>query len=348
MRADRLLSLMLLLQSRGQMTAAELAAELEVSKRTIYRDVDALSASGVPVYATGGPGGGYGLVDSYRSSLTGLNEAELQALFMLSLPGPLADLNVGQQLKSTVLKLTSAFPARYQVQAAYLQSRLHLDGTRWFQPAVRLPWLPVVQQAVWQDRRLSISYRRADSTISNRTLAPYALVAKTGIWYLVAEVEGQVEGMGQAEGAMRVYRVARIEHAEPSAEQFPRRAEFDLLHFWQTWVAAYEATLPRYPVTLRIGPDLLEQLPFILGEEIRGRLAACPPDSAGRRTLDYNFERLEEARMVVLGMGADVEVLAPDELRRAVIDTAAAIVDRFGTQPANATTPPEGGSAQVP
>ena len=157
MRADRLLSLMMLLQTRGQMTAEELAAELEVSKRTIYRDIDALSIAGVPVYASGGPGGGYAVLDSYRTSLTGLNENEIRALFMLTIPGPISDLGVSQQLKAAILKMTSSFSDDHYEHADYLRQRLHLDAASWFQTDEPVPHLKTVQEAVWQDRQLLLA-----------------------------------------------------------------------------------------------------------------------------------------------------------------------------------------------
>lgn len=316
MRADRLLALMMLLQAHTKMTAAALAKELEVSKRTIYRDIDALSATGVPIYADGGPGGGYALLDSYRTTLTGLNENEIRLFFMLTIPGSLSDLGVSQQLKTTLLKLTSTFPKRYQEQATYVQQRLHLDATRWFQPNQPTPHLKIIQEAIWQDRQLHFAYQRREGPISQRTVSPYGLVAKAGVWYLVANTDKDVH----------VYRVSRIRHIELTQVHFTRPQNFNLLNFWVTWVADYEASLPKYPVTLRIAPDLVSTLPYILGEGVRSLIAQAQPDRAGWRKLDYIFERMEEARMFVLGMGASVEVVTPEALRNSVIQFAADIV----------------------
>lgn len=286
MRADRLLSLMLLLQKRKQMTAEALANELEVSKRTIYRDINALSFTGVPVYAIGGPGGGYALLDSYQT---------------------------------TILKLTSTLPERHQAQADYIRQRLHLDAARWFQPDEPTHHLKVAQDAAWQDLQLHLSYRRRDGTVRRRTVSPYGLIAKAGIWYLVAATDNGVQ----------VYRVSRIESVELTQTQFVRPQDFDLINFWRKWVADYEANLQKYPVTLNIGPDLVPTLSFILGEGVRPLIEKDKPDADGWRILDYTFERVEEARMFVLGMGASAEVIAPEELRLSVLNFATEIIAHY-------------------
>ena len=319
MRADRLLSLMMLLQKRKQMTAEVLAKELEVSKRTIYRDINALSFTGVPVYAIGGPGGGYALLDSYQTTLTGLNENEIQALFMLTIPGPISDLGLSQQIKATILKLTSALPERHQAQADYIRQRLHLDAARWFQPDEPAHHLKVAQDAAWQDLQLHLSYRRRDGTVRRRTVSPYGLIAKAGIWYLVAATDNDVQ----------VYRVSRIESVELTQTQFVRPQDFDLAEFWVGWVTSYKTSLPKYPVTLRIGPDLVPVLPYILGNDVRALVEQALPDSEGWRILDYTFERIEEAQTYVLGMGASVDVIAPEELRVSVLKLATEVVAHY-------------------
>ncbi|KAA3661969.1 MAG: YafY family transcriptional regulator [Chloroflexi bacterium] len=319
MRADRLLTLMMVLQTRGQTTAAALAKELEVSKRTIYRDIDALSAAGVPVYADGGPGGGYALLDSYRTTLTGLHEDEIRALFMLTIPGPLSDLGLSQQLKGAFLKLTSSLPSHYQEQAQLIRKRIHLDAAGWFQREERLPFLPVVQEAVWQDLQLSMSYRRSGGGLSQRVVSPYGLVAKAGIWYLVAATER----------GMRVYRVSRVETAVLTQTHFTRPATFDLADFWANWIADYEVGLPKYPVTLSIGPDLIPNLPHILGAGVRSLLAETQPDANGWKTIDYTFERVEEAQTFIMGMGTVVKIIAPDSLRVSIAKLASEIAAHY-------------------
>jgi len=319
MRADRLLSLMMLLQTQRQMTAEELADELEVSKRTIYRDIDALGIAGVPVYAIGGPGGGYALLDSYRTTLTGLNKDEIRALFMLTIPGPISDLGVSQQLRSAILKLTTSFAGDYNEHVDYLGQRLHLDAASWFQTDEPVLYLKTVQEAAWQDRQLLLSYRRRKGTVSERTISPYGLVAKASIWYLVAATDK----------GMRVYRVSRIESVQMTQTHFVRPQDFDLPKFWADWVIDYKASLPKYPVTLRIGPDLIPVLPYILGDDVRSLVEQAQPDSEGWRVVDYTFERIEEAQTYVLGMGASVDVIAPKELRASVLKLALDVVAHY-------------------
>ncbi len=317
MRADRLLSLLMLLQSRRRVTAQQLAEELEVSERTIYRDLDALSAAGVPIYAMPGPGGGCALLESYRTNLTGLTEDEVQALFMLSIPGPLADLGVSQELKAALLKLSAALPAAYRRDAERARQRIHLDAAGWFQPDEPVPHLRTIQEAVWGDRRLKLTYRRGNGTTSERLVDPYGLVAKAGIWYLVRGLEGRIG----------VYRVSRIQAAELTEERFERPDGFDLAAYWTEWSAEFEASRPCYPATLRVAPEEVRYLPHFFGEGIHAVIEqAGPPDAEGWLTLSLTFETLPIACARVLGMGTMVEVLEPQELRDSVIDMAAKIV----------------------
>jgi predicted DNA-binding transcriptional regulator YafY len=315
-RADRLLSLLMLLQARGRLTARQLAGELEVSERTIYRDLDALSAAGVPVYAERGPGGGCALLDNYRTTLTGLTEEEVHALFMLSIPGPLADLGVSQELKAALLKLSAALPAAYRQDAERVRQRIHLDATGWFQPEEPVPHLGTIQEGVWGDCKLQLAYRRGDGTQVERVVEPYGLVAKAGVWYLVRAHDGRIG----------VYRVSRVQAARLTEERFERPEGFDLATFWAESCAEFEASRPVYPVTLRIAPELVPCLPQVFGEGVHALVeGAGPPDAKGWITLSLTFEHLPAARTRVLGMGTEVEVLEPRELRDSVIDFATRI-----------------------
>ena len=185
MRADRLLSILMYLQARGRMTAYELAEELEVSERTIYRDLEALHAAGVPVLAERGPGGGCQLPEEYKVSLTGLTENEVRGLFLSPVSGPLADLGMGKALEAAMLKLSAALPSTHRRDVERMRQRVLVDTAQWFRPSEPVPYLPLLQEAVWQDRTLRFTYRRADGVHVKRTLDPYALVAKSSIWYLV-------------------------------------------------------------------------------------------------------------------------------------------------------------------
>ncbi len=313
MRADRLLSLLLLLQTRGRLPARELAGLLEVSERTIYRDLDALSAAGIPVYAERGPGGGCALVDSYRTSLTGLTEAEASALFAMSIPGPLADLGMGKALQGAWLKLGATLSAGQRRDAEHVRQRIHLDAAGWFQPEEPVPHLRVIQEAVWQDRRLRLAYRRADGARRERLVDPYGLVAKASIWYLVAGAGGEI----------RVYRVSRVLAATLTDEPFERPPGFDLAAYWAAWSAEFEASRPKYAATLRVSPEAIPILPLMLGEGVHALLArAGSPDGEGWIRLSLTFDSLEGARSLALGLGTMVEALAPAELRASVAEWA--------------------------
>ncbi len=324
MRADRLLSILLLLQAHGRLTAAQLAARLEVSERTIYRDLDALSAAGVPVYAERGPNGGCSLVEGYRTTLTGLDEQEIRGLFITASQGPLADLGLDAGLHRAVLKLLAALPAARRFDAERARQRILLDAAGWFRTEEPVPHLGTLQAAVWQDLRLDIVYRRPDGGVSQRRVDPYGLVAKASIWYLVAATED----------GMRTYRVSRLQDATLTDETFDRPADFDLPSYWEAWCAEFEASLWRYETVLRFSPELLDVLPGHSVENLRARLEQAAPGETGWRTLSLTFDSLETARSTVLGWGPWVEVLAPEELRASVIEAAGRITALYAAREA--------------
>jgi predicted DNA-binding transcriptional regulator YafY len=313
----------MLLQARGRMTAQELADELEVSERTIYRDVDALSTAGVPVYAERGPGGGCALIDEYRTNLTGLTEDEVHALFMLSIPAALDELGVSRELRAALRKLAAALPAARRGDEERVRQRIYLDWSGWDQPEEAAPHLQTIQQAVWEDRRLHLVYRAQIGPHAEqfeRAVEPYGLVAKAGAWHLVCAGDGRV----------RVHRVSQVLEARLSDERFTRPAGFDLGAFWQDWCARQEESRTTYPVTVRVSPALVPYLPLVLGEHVRESLAqAGPPDAAGWIALTLQFESLFAARERVLGLGGAIEVLEPEPLRQSVADFAAQTVVRY-------------------
>ena len=320
MRADRLLSIMMFLQARGRMTAQELAGELEVSVRTIYRDLDALSMAGVPVYAERGPGGGCALLDSYRTTLTGLNQDEMRALFMLSIPAPLAELGVDHELKAALLKLSAALPAARRGVEERVRQRIHLDSVGWFEAREPVPHLGTIQQALWQDKRLAIVYQLRFEARAQWVVEPYGLVAKANVWHLVCG----------RDGFPRVYRVSRVLDARLSDGTCERPADFDLAAFWQEWCAAAEENRPTYPVTVRVQPDFVPWLPYHFGRAFgEGDALAGPSDADGRLTVTLTFESLEDARDRILACGRGVEVLAPTALRLSVFDHAAQTVSLY-------------------
>ncbi len=320
MRADRLLSSLMLLQARGRMTAKTLAEELEVSERTIYRDMEALSIAGVPLYSEAGPEGGFALLDSYRTTLTGLTEGEVRALFMLSIPAPLAELGVSQELRSALLKLSAALPDARRHDEEQVRQRFHLDSTWWHQGEDSVPHLQTIHQAVWQDHKLNLKYRPMPTVEIEQQVDPYGLVAKAGVWYLVCARNSRV----------RVHRVSDLLDARVTGETFERLAQFDLAAFWRTWCIEREKRHVAYPVLVRVGPDFIPWLPMYFGNHIRDKIAqAGPPDAEGWITLELDFESLEAARDRILDLGRGVEVLKPLALRKSIADYAAQIVTLY-------------------
>src|SRR5215212_9732508 len=222
MRADRLLSILLLLQTHRRMTAGALAQRLEVSRRTVHRDMEALSMAGVPVYAERGAGGGWVLPDSFRTDLTGLTESEIQALFVSMPTRLLADLGLAQASDAALVKLLAALPSVARRDAEQVRQRIHVDGAGWHQSAETVPALATLQEAVWIDRRVRLNYRRGDGSAVERVVDPLGLVAKGRLWYLVAGVDGEP----------RTYRISRVEAAEILDEPASRTPDFDLATFW--------------------------------------------------------------------------------------------------------------------
>ena len=309
MRADRLISLMMLLQTRGRMTAQDLADELEVSTRTIYRDLDALSISGVPVYTERGPEGGCMLLESYRTNLTGLKEEEVRALFMFSVPGLLADLGADKASEAALLKLSAAVPAPFQRDAERVRERIHLDPTGWFQPEESTPHLQIIQEAIWQQRRLRVRYRTARGNWNTFLLDPYGLVAKTSIWYLV----------GVRRDAPAVFRVSRVQEASMTEGTFERPADFDLATYWKEWTTSFEKSRQRYFVTLHVRPIAIPVLVEVFGDWMQRMIEFAEDVAAdGSFTLNLNFGSKEEACRQLLGLGDGVTVLEPAELRDAM------------------------------
>lgn len=321
MRADRLISILMLLQTKGQMTAQELAQRLEVSTRTIYRDLDALSGAGVPVYAERGPNGGCMLMESYRTNLTGLKEQEVRALFMFTVPGLMADLGVDKASEAAMLKLTAALPAPFQQDVERVRERIYLDPAAWFQPAEPTPYLSMIQQALWQQRRVRIDYRRGDGQWVKRLVEPYGLVAKTSLWYMVCGISR----FAPTE-SLTVYRISRIQQAELTEYQFERPSHFDLATYWHDWCQHFEQSHHTYPVTLRVTPVGIPTLVRIFGDSLYTLMnQAAPADDDGRLTLSLTFDSLETACEQLLGLGTDIEVITPQSLREHMRQTAVQI-----------------------
>ena len=318
MRASRLLSILLLLQTRGRMTAQALADEFETSVRTIYRDIDHLSAAGVPVYADRGRTGGFQLLEGYRTRLTGLSAAEAETLFLSGLPGPAADLGLGDAMAAAQLKLLAALPAEGRSGAARIGSRFHLDPIGWYSNAEQTDVLPQLAEAVWNARRIKVRY---DSWrgIVDRELEPLGLTLKAGVWYAVA----------QAGGRPRTYRVSNIQALDLLPETFERPASFDLAGFWQAWVRDFEDRLYVAAAVLRLSPTGLRLICNVSPVAERAAHAATDFDAAGWATVSIPIESVDHAASDFMKLGTDAEVLAPPELRARMAEIAEKLTNLY-------------------
>jgi predicted DNA-binding transcriptional regulator YafY len=322
MRADRLLSMLMLLQNRGRMTAQELAAELEVSERTIYRDITALGTTGVPIYAERGPGGGIRLVERYRSDLTGLNKDEVQALFMLTIPPALSDLGLDQELRAALLKLSESLPENLRDDPNRIRQRFYIDPQprEAPKPSSNLSLLGTVQQAVREERVLELTYASIQGDWVgplNARFHPFGLVSQENYWYLV----------GQRETHIAVIRVDLIHDAKLTSDFINRPTDFALIDFWKTWRRAEADNRPDFPVRVRISPKLKPHLNTLIGHRLQeDGFELGEPDSMGWITLDLNFEYHEQALERLLPFGGSIEVLEPVALRYAMRDYAEQIL----------------------
>ncbi|MCM0676561.1 YafY family transcriptional regulator [Micromonospora phytophila] len=318
MRASRLVSLLLLLQTRGRMTAQELSGALEVSVRTVYRDVESLGAAGVPVYAERGPAGGYRLLDGYRTRLTGLTAGEAEALFLAGVPGPAADLGLGSVLAAAELKLRAALPPDLAERGERIRHRFHLDAPSWFREPEPTPHLAALARAVWEDRRVQLRYRRWKTPREvTRTLSPLGVVLKAGRWYLVAAAGAQV----------RTYRVGAILDLTVLDEPVDRPADFDLARCWQEHADRYERGVYRDEARVRVTPAALELMTYVFPPAMSraARAAASEPDADGWVRTTVPVESVKHGHIELLKLGAEVEVLAPAELRDRFAATAHAL-----------------------
>lgn len=327
MRADRLLSILLLLQSRGQMTGRELAERLEVSERTLHRDMDALSAAGVPVYALRGSRGGWQLEENWRTQVPGLDEAELRALLMAQ-PRILGDRKLAAAAERALGKLMASLPVPLRARAESMRQRLYVDTTGWFGGAEDLSMLPIVQEAVTRDRKLKIRYssRRSrfehaggeSENVTERVVEPLGLVAKGSTWYLVANT---------ARG-FRTFRVSRIQNALLLDTPSARPPGFDLESHWRSATEDFLKNSPRFEAVLYLHPEAAREI-----KTWRMAMQAAQnkhdPSREGWVTLQVHFEDERQANFVVLAFGAKVEVLAPEALRTRVRDELSATSRRY-------------------
>ncbi|TMR94401.1 helix-turn-helix transcriptional regulator [Nonomuraea basaltis] len=324
MRASRLVSILLLLQTRGRMTARELADRLEVSVRTIYRDVESLHAAGIPLYGDAGPKGGYQLLDGYRTRLTGLTADEAESLFLAGLPGPAAELGLGAVVTAAQLKLMAALPVELRDRAGRIQERFHLDAPTWYRDQDPVTFLAAVADAVWNERRIQVRYRRwKEPQEVERRLDPYGLVVKAGRWYLVA-------GVGED---VRTYRVSQILDLHALPEGFTRPEGFDLAAYWQGYLAEFEARLRWGEAEVRLSPRGVERLADLMtpGVVAAAQQTAGPPDEEGWTRVTVPIESIEHALGEFLRLGTDAEVLSPGELRDRLAAAAKVLAERYGS-----------------
>jgi predicted DNA-binding transcriptional regulator YafY len=320
MRSQRLLSLLLILQTRARATAPELARELEISVRTVYRDVAALSAAGVPVYTEQGHNGGIRLLPGYRTDITGLTAAESRALIALTGRAVPDDLGLGTALSSAVHKLIAAVPATHRADAERARQRVLVDHTGWYRSAPHTPLLDVVQDAVWGDRRLQVGYRHGDGRTAEYDLDPYGLVVKAGVWYLVAAHRG----------VARLYRVDRIGSATALDERSVRPDDLDLAGVWTGLRDRFEAH-DTVRARLRVAPDAVDLVVRMTDGRRLGDPVVGGPGSDGRADVEMAFPSGELARITLLGMGRAVEIVDPVELRVEVLDAARELVAAYGS-----------------
>ena len=310
MRGDRLLSILLLLQTNRRMTARQLAGRLEVSERTILRDMDALSGSGVPVVAGRGVGGGWSLLDGFETRLTGLKAREIQSLFLSPPPGLLADLGLAQEGAIALAKLRAALPAGARPEAEFAARRILVDTRGWRDPGESVACLPVLLDALWRGRRVRFVYAGALHAAGERTADPLGLVAKGAAWYLIADT-----GAGA-----RTYRVSRMREAQVLAEAAaPVPMDFDLAAYWRASVAEFRQALPRYEAAFLVEPAVMRWVKY------RGWRLLEEKPSGDRIAIRLRFDAEEEAVQFALSFGADLAVQEPAALRRRVLASARAI-----------------------
>ncbi len=321
MRASRLLSTLMLLQSRGRLTAQDIADRLEVSIRTVYRDVETLQDAGVPIYADTGRSGGYQLGAGYSTRLTGLTTDEADALFLTGMPGPAAQLGLGSAMAAAQLKLHAALPPELRNRAGRMLERFHLDTGVWYRGTELPAHLTAIANAVWNEQQIQVTYRRwkAPSSVS-RTLEPYGLVLKAGTWYLVA----------RSGDDFRTYRVDQVTRLDVSHAQFRRRDEFDLARYWDSFLAEFAERLHVDTATIRLSNAGRKRIRTLLDDAAVAAVELAPaPDDGGWTNVVVPIESFAQAETDFLKFGADLEVVAPRELRARFAAHARSLADLY-------------------
>lgn len=319
MRTSRLLAIQLQLQLRGHATAEALAQAFEVSVRTIYRDIERLAAAGVPVYADRGPGGGFRLVDGYRTRLTGLTAAEAEALTMIGLPDAADALGLGDAAADARSKMLAALPEARTALAGRLRERFHLDTAAWYRAETPPPELPALARAVLDQRILDMTYE-SWTGVREWRVQPLGLVLKAGEWYLVA----------QGHGKTRTFKVANLRELVVTDTEFERPADFALDAYWAESLARFEAGLRPGVAEIRVTATGLDRLARLGTYAREACAAATPPDAAGWSHVALPIEHVEQAALLLLGLGPEVRVEAPDALRKRLRTLAEAVAAQCG------------------
>lgn len=306
MRAERLLRLLLHLQTRGQSTVDQLAQHLEVSPRTVQRDLDSLSLAGVPVYSVRGRGGGWALLPGYRTRLTGLTPSEVMSVFVGATAHVLADLGIDASSEQAIAKLIAALPESTRRDAEFARQRLLIDHAGWDDRRESPRWLDLCRQAIWEERRITITYRDPARPF---TVAPLGLVAKARTWYLIAS---------RADEALRTYRLSRLTSAALTNDAFTRPSDFNLTGYWADAQQRFRATLPSYPIVLRVRDHAVRRF---------RPTAPVLPDTDGWSLVEADLENADEARAAVLAQAGDAVVISPTELSTMVLRAANKILN---------------------
>ncbi|HET7578660.1 MAG TPA: WYL domain-containing protein [Bacillales bacterium] len=310
MRADRLIAILLLLQVNQRLNTKELADQLDVSERTIHRDMNALCSAGIPVTSKRGLGGGWGLIEGYQTKLTGLKSSEIQSLFLSQPFELLKDLGLEHSHESAILKLLAAIPKTHHRNAEFVRQRIHIDGKGWHQHNENHAYLPVLQEAIWEDQIVEMTYKRYDESVVKRKAEPLGLIMKGRIWYLVAAVDGK----------FRTYRISRFIEVQKTDENFVRPKDFHLAEYWEDSTSSFVKDLPRYPAIIKVERRLVGRIRsswrFARIQQVKDI------ESEGNSVIEIDFETEHEGCQYMLSLGTKGEVLEPEALRKRVQKTA--------------------------
>ena len=317
MRADRQFSILLLLQNKSKLTTRELALELEVTERTIHRDMEALSAAGIPVVAERGKAGGWRLLKQYRTNLTGLKADEIKSLLISPSFQLLTDLGLTKDWYEARQKILASIPSSLQQNANDIWNRIHVDTSAWRQSTEKMESFKVLQQAIWEDRILQIKYERADGECVERVVNPLGLVAKGSTWYLIALSNGKI----------RNYRASRMKSALLMSETFTRPNDFDLAQYWNNSTQEFIKSLPKYETDVEISPSIVHRIKF------SGRFVQIvkidSPLENGWIPIKLCFDTEQEAQEYILGFGNQIKILRPNTLKQNIYDMARAVIDFY-------------------